>query len=280
MPRGSPRSAALGPPRRQPGGDHPATAPARALNQKRARQACPRPEPPLPGVSPAWCPLCAALGPGHKPKKNQQKEEYIMENPEQEEKVTSKETGLLQRLLSLAAAAALALSLVGCGTSGCGAGRQCRRGAQPSSTAASVELRSRCTSSTWGRRCRRAASSYAVRRRQRGRRQPGGPAPRGWKSQSHATRGPYGRLAAALTSANHVYSPVTEASTKCFRDFIKYTQQQGLLGTGSACRGQTTWPPGQCCRDHAGPRGAVPSDTNDTLHRAAHRWFHQLSAHR
>ncbi len=30
--------------------------------------------PPLPGVSPARAPLCAALGPGHKPKKNQQKE--------------------------------------------------------------------------------------------------------------------------------------------------------------------------------------------------------------
>ena len=37
-------------------------------------------------------------------------------------------------------------------------------------------------------------------------------------------------LAAALAyfPACHVYSPVTEASTKCFKDFVKYTQQQNL----------------------------------------------------
>ena len=47
---------------------------------------------------------------------------------------------------------------------------------------------------------------------------------------SHAHEDHVGGLAAALAyfPANHVYSPVTEASTKCFRDFVKYTQQQGL----------------------------------------------------
>ena len=47
---------------------------------------------------------------------------------------------------------------------------------------------------------------------------------------SHAHEDHVGGLAAALAffPANHVYSPVTEASTKCFQDFVKYTQQQGL----------------------------------------------------
>ena len=47
---------------------------------------------------------------------------------------------------------------------------------------------------------------------------------------SHAHEDHVGGLAAALAyfPANHVYSPVTDASTKCFQDFVKYTQQQGL----------------------------------------------------
>ena len=47
---------------------------------------------------------------------------------------------------------------------------------------------------------------------------------------SHAHEDHVGGLAAALAyfPANHVYAPVTEASTKCFQDFVKYTQQQGL----------------------------------------------------
>ena len=47
---------------------------------------------------------------------------------------------------------------------------------------------------------------------------------------SHAHEDHVGGLAAALAffPANHVYSPVMETSTKCFQDFVKYTQQQGL----------------------------------------------------
>ena len=47
---------------------------------------------------------------------------------------------------------------------------------------------------------------------------------------SHAHEDHVGGLAAALAyfPAYHVYSPVTEASTKCFKDFVKYTQQQNL----------------------------------------------------
>ena len=47
---------------------------------------------------------------------------------------------------------------------------------------------------------------------------------------SHAHEDHVGGLAAALAyfPAYHVYSPVTDASTKCFQDFVKYTQQQGL----------------------------------------------------
>ena len=47
---------------------------------------------------------------------------------------------------------------------------------------------------------------------------------------SHAHEDHVGGLAAALAyfPANHVYSPVTEASTACFKNFVKYTQQQGL----------------------------------------------------
>ena len=47
---------------------------------------------------------------------------------------------------------------------------------------------------------------------------------------SHAHEDHVGGLAAALAyfPANHVYSPVTEATTACFRNFVKYTKQQGL----------------------------------------------------
>ena len=47
---------------------------------------------------------------------------------------------------------------------------------------------------------------------------------------SHAHEDHVGGLAAALAyfPAYHVYSPVADASTKCFQDFVKYTQQQGL----------------------------------------------------
>ena len=59
---------------------------------------------------------------------------------------------------------------------------------------------------------------------------------------SHAHEDHVGGLAAALAyfPACHVYSPVTEASTKCFQDFVKYTGQQGLQVEVPAAG--TVWP--------------------------------------
>ena len=47
---------------------------------------------------------------------------------------------------------------------------------------------------------------------------------------SHAHEDHVGGLAAVMAKfpAGHAYSPVTESSTNCFNDFVKYTQQQGL----------------------------------------------------
>ena len=80
---------------------------------------------------------------------------------------------------------------------------------------------------------------------------------------SHAHEDHVGGLAAALAyfPAYHVYSPVTEASTKCFKDFVKYTQQQGLQVEVPAVG--TTWPLGGATVTMVGPV-AQYSDTNDT----------------
>ena len=80
---------------------------------------------------------------------------------------------------------------------------------------------------------------------------------------SHAHEDHMGGLAAALAyfPAYHVYSPVTEASTKCFKDFVKYTQQQGLQVEVPAVG--TTWPLGGATVTMVGPV-AQYSDTNDT----------------
>ena len=80
---------------------------------------------------------------------------------------------------------------------------------------------------------------------------------------SHAHEDHVGGLAAALAyfPAYHVYSPVTEASTKCFKDFVKYTQQQGLQVEVPAVG--TTWPLGSATVTMVGPV-AQYSDTNDT----------------
>ena len=76
-----------------------------------------------------------------------------MENWNKEKVTPKKKTGLLQRLLSLAAAAALALSLVGCGTSAVVPGGSADVVAQPFLYGQPAWMpRSRCTSSTWGRR--------------------------------------------------------------------------------------------------------------------------------
>ena len=80
---------------------------------------------------------------------------------------------------------------------------------------------------------------------------------------SHAHEDHVGGLAAALAyfPAYHVYSPVTDASTKCFQDFVKYTQQQGLQVEVPAVG--TMWPLGGATVTMLGPV-AQYSDTNDT----------------
>ena len=80
---------------------------------------------------------------------------------------------------------------------------------------------------------------------------------------SHAHEDHVGGLAAALAyfPAHHVYAPVTEAETKCFRDFVKYTQQQGLSVEVPAAG--TVWQLGSATITQLGPV-AQYSDTNDT----------------
>ena len=80
---------------------------------------------------------------------------------------------------------------------------------------------------------------------------------------SHAHEDHVGGLAAALAffPANHVYSPVTEASTKCFQDFVKYTQQQGLQVEVPTVG--TVWQLGGATVTMLGPV-AQYSETNDT----------------
>ena len=80
---------------------------------------------------------------------------------------------------------------------------------------------------------------------------------------SHAHEDHVGGLAAALAyfPANHVYSPVTEASTTCFKNFVKYTQQQGLQVEVPAVG--AVWQLGSATVTQLGPVGQY-SDTNDT----------------
>ena len=80
---------------------------------------------------------------------------------------------------------------------------------------------------------------------------------------SHAHEDHVGGLAAALAyfPAYHVYSPVTEASTKCFKDFVKYTQQQNLQVEVPAAG--TQWALGSATVTMLGPV-AQYDDTNDT----------------
>ena len=80
---------------------------------------------------------------------------------------------------------------------------------------------------------------------------------------SHAHEDHVGGLAAALAyfPACHVYSSVMEASTKCFNDFVKYTQQQGLqLEVPSV---GTVWPLGSATVTLLGPVTQY-SETNNT----------------
>ena len=80
---------------------------------------------------------------------------------------------------------------------------------------------------------------------------------------SHAHEDHVGGLAAVMAKfpAGHAYSPVTEASTKCFNDFVKYTRQQGLqLEVPSV---GTVWPLGSATVTLLGPVTGY-SDTNNT----------------
>ena len=80
---------------------------------------------------------------------------------------------------------------------------------------------------------------------------------------SHAHEDHVGGLAAVMAKfpAGHAYSPVTEGSTKCFNDFVKYTQQQGLqLEVPSV---GTVWPLGSATVTLLGPVTGY-SDTNNT----------------
>ena len=80
---------------------------------------------------------------------------------------------------------------------------------------------------------------------------------------SHAHEDHVGGLAAALAyfPANHVYSPVTEASTACFKNFVKYTQQQGLPVEVPAVG--TVWQLGSATIQLLGPVKQY-DETNDT----------------
>ena len=197
-----------------------------------------------------------------------------MENWNKEKVIPKKKTGLLQRLLSLAAAAALALSLVGCGTSAVVPGGSADVVPNPSSTAASVDAPFEMHFIDVGQ-----ALSVLVECDGQYMLYDGGNVDDGsyvvsylqnlgveelqYVFCSHAHEDHVGGLSAALAyfPADHVYSPVTEASTKCFQDFVKYTQQQGLQVEVPAAG--TVWPLGSATVTMLGPV-AQYDNTNDT----------------
>ena len=196
-----------------------------------------------------------------------------MEN-RNKEKVTRKQ-GLLRRLAALALAAALTLSLAACdGNLPSVPGGSADVVPNPSSTAASVDAPFEMHFIDVGQ-----ALSVLVECDGQFMLYDGGNVDDGslvvsylqkqgveelqYVFCSHAHEDHVGGLAAALAyfPANHVYSPVTDASTKCFRDFVKYTQQQGLQVEVPAVG--TTWPLGSASVTMLGPV-AQYSDTNDT----------------
>ena len=197
-----------------------------------------------------------------------------MENWNKEKVTPKKKTGLLQRLLSLAAAAALALSLVGCGTSAVVPDGSADVVPNPSSTAASMDAPFEMHFIDVGQ-----ALSVLVECDGQFMLYDGGNVDDGslvvsylqkqgveelqYVFCSHAHEDHVGGLAAALAyfPTNHVYSPVTEASTKCFKDFVKYTQQQGLQVEVPTVG--TTWALGSATVTMLGPV-AQYNDTNDT----------------
>ena len=199
-----------------------------------------------------------------------------MENFEKE-KVNRPKKGLWQRLAALTAAAALALGLAACDASAITPGGSADVVPNPSSTAAAVDT----VEAPFEMHFIDVGQALSVLVECDGQYMlyDGGNVDDGslivsyLQSQgveqleyvfcSHAHEDHVGGLAAALAyfPAYHVYSPVTEASTKCFKDFVKYTQQQGLQVEVPAVG--TTWPLGGATVTMVGPV-AQYSDTNDT----------------
>ena len=194
-----------------------------------------------------------------------------------EEKVNQHKKGLWQRLAALAAAAALALGLAACDASAITPGGSADVVPNPSSAAAAVDT----VEAPFEMHFIDVGQALSVLVECDGQYMlyDGGNVDDGslvvsyLQSQgveqleyvfcSHAHEDHVGGLAAALAyfPAYHVYSPVTEASTKCFKDFVKYTQQQGLQVEVPAVG--TTWPLGGATVTMVGPV-AQYSDTNDT----------------
>jgi beta-lactamase superfamily II metal-dependent hydrolase len=82
---------------------------------------------------------------------------------------------------------------------------------------------------------------------------------------SHAHEDHVGGLAGVLAKfpAGHVYAPVTEASTTCFKNFVKYTRQQGLEVEVPTVG--TVWQLGSATVRLVGPVGdTATSTTNNT----------------
>ena len=199
-----------------------------------------------------------------------------MENFEKE-KVNRPKKGLWQRLAALTAAAALALGLAACDASAITPGGSADVVPNPSSAAAAVDT----VEAPFEMHFIDVGQALSVLVECDGQYMlyDGGNVDDGslvvsyLQSQgveqleyvfcSHAHEDHVGGLAAALAyfPAYHVYSPVTEASTKCFKDFVKYTQQQGLQVEVPAVG--TTWPLGGATVTMVGPV-AQYSDTNAT----------------
>ena len=193
------------------------------------------------------------------------------------EKINRPKKGLWQRLAALAAAAALALGLAACDASAITPGGSADVVPNPSSAAAAVDT----VEAPFEMHFIDVGQALSVLVECDGQYMlyDGGNVDDGslivsyLQSQgveqleyvfcSHAHEDHVGGLAAALAyfPAYHVYSPVTEASTKCFKDFVKYTQQQGLQVEVPAVG--TTWPLGGATVTMVGPVTQY-SDTNDT----------------
>lgn len=82
---------------------------------------------------------------------------------------------------------------------------------------------------------------------------------------SHSHEDHVGGLAAALAyfPANHVYCSVTQADTTCFKNFVKYTQQQGLQVEVPAVG--TTWQLGSATIQMLGPVKQYDDPNNMSL---------------